>query len=304
MSYQRYTFIIVIFVFLVVLAGGIVRTTQSGMGCPDWPKCFGMWIPPVSESQLPPDFEKYLSKQDIDHTFNVYHTWIEYVNRLLGAILGLLILIHFIWSVLIRKRISKLVLLLSFLMLVMVSFTGWLGKVVVDNNLAVFKITLHMLSALVLAILPMFILRNLKFFSLNKGNYPSWFLIAFSIILLIQLYLGTVVREEMDIVSKGMNFVDRDSWISKLGNEFIVHRSFSWIVLFSALFLYWRSRYKMLEAVMLGMVLSLLIMGIMFVYVGFPAILQPLHLLISMLLISISISFSITVKQSKEPVDN
>ena len=304
MSYQRYTFIIVIFVFLVVLAGGIVRTTQSGMGCPDWPKCFGMWIPPVSESQLPPDFEKYLSKQDIDHTFNVYHTWIEYVNRLLGAILGLLILIHFIWSVLIRKRISKLVLLLSFLMLVMVGFTGWLGKVVVDNNLAVFKITLHMLSALVLAILPMFILRNLKFFSLNKGNYPSWFLIAFSIILLIQLYLGTVVREEIDIVSKGMNFVDRDSWISKLGNEFIVHRSFSWIVLFSALFLYWRSRYKMLEAVMLGMVLSLLIMGIMFVYVGFPAILQPLHLLISMLLISISISFSITVKQRKEPVDN
>lgn len=304
MSYQRYTFIIVIFVFLVVLAGGIVRTTQSGMGCPDWPKCFGMWIPPVSESQLPPDFEKYLSKQDIDHTFNVYHTWIEYVNRLLGAILGLLILIHFIWSVLIRKRISKLVLLLSFLMLVMVGFTGWLGKVVVDNNLAVFKITLHMLSALVLAILPMFILRNLKFFSLNKGNYPSWFLIAFSIILLIQLYLGTVVREEIDIVSKGMNFVDRDSWISKLGNEFIVHRSFSWIVLFSALFLYWRSRYKMLEAVMLGMVISLLLMGIMFVYVGFPAILQPLHLLISMLLITISISFSITVKQRKEPVDN
>ena len=304
MSYQRYTFIIVIFVFLVVLAGGIVRTTQSGMGCPDWPKCFGMWIPPVSESQLPPDFEKYLSKQDIDHTFNVYHTWIEYVNRLLGAILGLLILIHFIWSVLIRKRISKLVLLLSFLMLVMVGFTGWLGKVVVDNNLAVFKITLHMLSALVLAILPMIILRNLKFFRLNKGNYPSWYLIAFSIILLIQLYLGTVVREEIDIVSKGMNFVGRDSWISKLGNEFIVHRSFSWIVLFSALFLYWRSRYKMLEAVMLGMVISLLLMGIIFVYGGFPAILQPLHLLISMLLITISISFSIAVKQSERPVDN
>jgi len=74
----------------VIIAGGVVRTTQSGMGCPDWPKCFGRWIPPTNASELPPDFEKYLRKQDIDHTFNVYHTWIEYFNRLLGALLGFL----------------------------------------------------------------------------------------------------------------------------------------------------------------------------------------------------------------------
>src|SRR6478672_9194224 len=74
--------------FLVLIAGGIVRTTHSGMGCPDWPRCFAKWIPPTNAAELPADFEKYLRKQDIDHSFNALHTWIEYFNRLLGVLLG------------------------------------------------------------------------------------------------------------------------------------------------------------------------------------------------------------------------
>src|ERR1700754_3370 len=83
-----------ILTFLVIIAGGVVRTTQSGMGCPDWPRCFGRWVPPTNASQLPPDYEKYLRQQDIDHTFNALHTWIEYFNRLVGALLGVFAIIQ------------------------------------------------------------------------------------------------------------------------------------------------------------------------------------------------------------------
>ena len=81
-GYRKYTIFIFCFVFLVVLAGGIVRTTQSGMGCPDWPKCFGSWVPPLNASDLPADVERYLRKQDIYHAWSGFHSGLEYVNRL------------------------------------------------------------------------------------------------------------------------------------------------------------------------------------------------------------------------------
>src|ERR1700740_2020394 len=129
-KYIRFTQLILIFVFLVILAGSIVRATQSGMGCPDWPTCFGNLIPPTEYSQVifqpHHDYkkgqfiiqndslkyakEKFTSSDTYNPAewqqyekhnyakFEVYQTCIEYCNRLCTGVLGFLLLAHVIWS--------------------------------------------------------------------------------------------------------------------------------------------------------------------------------------------------------------
>ena len=83
----------IIWVYLVILAGGSVRASGAGMGCPDWPLCFGQFIPPTSIDDLPPNWTEFLhGASAINPEFNLIHTWTEYINRLFGALLGLLTL--------------------------------------------------------------------------------------------------------------------------------------------------------------------------------------------------------------------
>ena len=111
----KFHWITLIFIYLVVVAGSVVRMTGSGMGCPDWPKCFDQYIPPTSIDQLPLNYQDHYSslrekkigrfadflttfglndKAQLlindkellkEQEFNVLNTWFEYVNRLIGA---------------------------------------------------------------------------------------------------------------------------------------------------------------------------------------------------------------------------
>jgi len=299
-KYLNYTWFVLIMIFLVIGAGGVVRMTQSGMGCPDWPKCFGRWIPPTNASQLPPDYEKYLSKQDIDHTFNVYHTWIEYINRLLGALLGVFIFVHFVWSFKKFRKTDKRIVGLSLLLLLAVGFQGWLGKKVVDANLAVVKITIHMLVALLLAAIPLLIISRLR----SKERVGSRSLQQVStlliVALLIQIILGTQVREQIDEISKPLRYQQRELWIARLDNIFFIHRSFSWLILAACLFVSWKGwRYFELRRTILfisGAVVVVIMTGLVMAFNNIPAWAQPLHLMMASILVLAVFSFRLKLK--------
>ena len=287
-KYIRYTWFVLLMVILVIAAGGVVRMTQSGMGCPDWPKCFGRWVPPTSAEQLPPDFEKYLRTQDIDHSFNVYHTWIEYINRLLGALLGVFIFIHFIWSLRKFRNSNRKIVVFSFLLLIAVGFQGWLGKKVVDHNLEAVKVTIHMLMALVIAAIPLVIIYKLKAEEKIADKFLKRLSVAVLILLLVQIILGTQVREQIDEISKALLYKQRERWIERLDNMFIIHRSFSWIVAAGCLLLFVRARrYIILKkhAMMILSVVTLTILvGVTMAWYNIPSIAQPLHLLLASIL--------------------
>jgi heme a synthase len=299
-KYIRYTWFVLMMVFLVIAAGGVVRMTQSGMGCPDWPKCFGKWIPPTSAEQLPPNFEKYLKTQDIDHSFNVYHTWIEYINRLLGALLGVFIFIHFIWSYMKFRRSHRRVLLYSFLLLIAVGFQGWLGKKVVDHNLEAVKVTIHMLVALVIGAIPLLIIYRLK----GSEKVTDHFLKIFSVIMLIlllgQIVLGTQVREQIDEISKELLYKQREIWIERIDNLFMIHRSFSLVIAGGCLLIFLKARkYPALKTnalVILFVVVSTILLGTIMAWYNIPAIAQPIHLLLASVLVLATFTLRLRLK--------
>ena len=133
--YRKFGITTILTVYLLILVGGIVRSTGSGMGCPDWPKCFGKYVPPTDISELPEDYKTIFAVQGREIAdFNAVHTWIEYINRLLGVLTGFFILITAVLSVSFWKK-DKIITLLSILALIAVIFQGWLGAKVVSTDL-------------------------------------------------------------------------------------------------------------------------------------------------------------------------
>lgn len=261
----RLNFITIVATLLVILAGGIVRSTGSGMGCPDWPKCFDQYIPPTDVSQLPANYkEKYIEdrlkknerfakylesmgkreladriRQDksitVPEAFNPAKTWTEYINRLTGAILGLFLLATAICSFVYRKTATRIV-VLSWLNILVVGYQAWLGSIVVSTNLTQWVVTVHMLLALVILAIAIYTYNYAK--QLHKERSVIMYRIlwlkgflAFTILITIaQVVLGTEVRETIDSISKSLQFNGRHTWVAKVGSLFSYHRDLAILV--------------------------------------------------------------------------
>ena len=289
--------------FLVIIAGGVVRTTQSGMGCPDWPRCFGKWIPPTDASQLPADFEKYLGKQDIDHTFNAYHTWIEYINRLFGVLLGLFGIIQ-VWLLFSKRKTHPQAWKLSVAFLIVVILTGLFGAIVVKLNLAHVSISIHLLFAILLLQIQLALWMTVK----NKMQVNATaavarkMLFAFLVIVFVQSIMGTMVRMHVDEISKALDYQQRSLWLADDPAIFLIHRTFSWIVVLMALWLAWLNRTSSLRNNYFGLAATIVLSmatGIILYYAHMPAFAQPIHLLLASIAITQTMFLILTTKTQR-----
>lgn len=299
--FRRIGTITIFAVYFLILVGGIVRASGAGMGCPDWPTCFGQWIPPLDASQLPADYhEIYAERGYADTHFNPVKTWTEYINRLVGVTIGFLILLTLIYSAPFLKK-DKAVFFLSLAAFLLVGFQGWLGSAVVASNLQPVMITAHMLVALLIVGLLIYaITRSQKerFTSIDASalgeRFHAVLLIAMGMTL-VQIAMGTQIREAVDTIAVALDHSDRHLWRTEFPLIFYVHRSFSSLILLINLWLAWKLIRNLKKDVILfkfafllaTLVLLAVITGIILDRLGFPAFVQPVHLLLASLIFGV-----------------
>ncbi len=309
-----------VLILLVFVAGSVVRTSGSGMGCPDWPKCFGQWVPPTEETQLADNyrdpllekrikkakrFAKLLTALGMDETaerlkndpylyqeepFNARRTWTEYVNRLVGFLAGNVVLALFLWTLL-KYRKHKALLWLSFINVVLMGFQGWFGSIVVASNLVPWTITVHMFAAVLILSIQIYLLRNIapsqqRNIAISSGM--KGLVLVCLLITVAQMFLGTQVREYIDALTR--DGFGRETWSEKLGLVFFIHRSFSWLVLGLLAFLAFRNEKANKEGIFRWAFIVLaieLISGVLLAYFDLPGLVQVAHLLFATIILGI-----------------
>lgn len=310
-----------ILVYLVILAGAVVRMTGSGMGCPDWPKCFGYLIPPTEEAELLWTPQKVFEKGQViirdeqlllaqknfttgrqfqednwalytKHNyavFNAAHTWIEYINRLLGVLAGLAMLALAVSSLFWWKD-KKSRAILAWVGVFAIGFQGWLGATVVYSVLEPVKITLHMFMALLIVGLLIWMIHKSGAgshnFKSDRLTFNIWW--ATVPISLLQILLGTQVRQFVDHQTEILGMHARQLWLQDPELVFYIHRSFSIVVVLLHLWVAYRVYtlglgYQKIYAC-LGVLTGIIISGVAMNYMDFPWGSQPLHLVLASVL--------------------
>ncbi len=215
-SFQRLALCTTTSTYFLIFVGGLVRASGAGLGCPDWPRCFGSWVPPASAAELAPQFDRSL--------FNPTLMWTEYLNRLLGVTVGFLIFATFIsaWR---HHRHEPRIFWTTVAALLLTGFQGWLGGRVVASELAAWIVTVHLIVALVIVQLLLYAtVRALK----RTGGPASRFLIALVVVTMIQIGLGTQVRGAIDVAFD--SGVARAGALASVGPLDHIHRSMALVV--------------------------------------------------------------------------
>jgi heme a synthase len=307
-TFKNVLFLSILGTYLVILAGSVVRGTGSGLGCPDWPRCFGQWVPPVDISELPHDYKevyKIAGKTIAD--FDPFKTWTEYTNRLLGVVLGFFIVILFGLSFGMR-RYERSIPWFCGALLFLILIQGGVGALVVSTHLKPFLITIHMFLAILLLFGLLYLRKycsDLEDVSIVAPVDPKALLITKILVAgtFLQVLMGTQVRQQVDHLTRDTMQATAATVVEQLGPMFYIHRSFSLVIvgLFIYLLTYFEKTRFNRKAFFLTIMGFLCVLGnvgtgITLNYFGFPANAQPFHLFFGVLTLGILYSLSLNLR--------
>ena len=283
--------------YFLILVGGLVRASGAGLGCPDWPRCFGSWIPPASAADLPAQFDA--------SQFNPTLMWTEYLNRLLGVTVGFLILATTIsaWR---NHRHEPRIVWTTTIALLLTGFQGWLGGRVVAHDLAAWIVTVHMIVALIIVQLLLYATveafgkaegRPLDTLRVGPGEVEGRWpkaegpaTVALILLTLVQIGFGTQVRGAIDTALDAG--VARELALGTVGRIDFLHRDLAFAVLAgSAALTFWllfrraASSLVRWSLVVLGLAILQVLLGVVMAYGSLLPAAQVGHLTIASLLL-------------------
>ena len=313
--FQKLAIAALISLLVLMFAGAIVRVTGAGMGCPDWPTCWGCLIPPTKLEQV--DFTKLpierfqkkaermgrdpasITVESLRQDFNPRHVWTEFLNRLASLPVGFFALATFIAGFWQREK-RPMIFWMAFTSLAVVLINAWMGARVVYSGLSPGVLTTHL--ALAMSLLGTLV------YCAWAGTDKPWRIVvgvgfqarlrlAVTVLLVVIVaegILGAQVREMTDGLAKSHPNALRASWAGELESSWIylLHRSFSWAVLIAVVWAWRLTKCHRIggpgrvEKVVLGIVLTQMILGVVMSQIRIYPWVQVLHVGLAAILLT------------------
>ncbi len=304
-NFRRFAFLTTIATYLLIFIGGLVRVSGAGLGCPDWPKCFGRWIPPLNLSQLPADIDPT--------TFNFTLAWIEYFNRLVGMTIGILILITAILAIKYYRHVKSIV-YPSIAAALLVAYQGWQGSQVVSSRLEPIIVSVHLVLALIIVSLLIYVTQKAYYIEQGEnavsGLFPRKIGVEVAILwgaAILQIISGTQVRSAVEILQKSHPLSPDSAILGMVGMVDYIHIILGVLVAGFTFHIAHIILKKADEIPVLvkqsvyGMVILMiaqLVIGLLLVVVGLPALTQVFHLWTAALFIGLLLVLYTAVRRT------